>query len=208
MGLLDISGKGSASKSKKTTNTNTTRNLNERVTGIGTSTGRETSTGLQLQQGIQTALGADSIAQLQELIRGVTAQATPEAQVATRDAAIAQTLEAGMSDVIALGTNAGAYDSTVQGTAGQRLASRAAIEGQQAQNVAMQNFLGIVTGLLGIEKGAISTNTDLATQIAQLLSAQTTTEDTSRVATERTKSKETSKTTSKSGEAGFSGSFF
>lgn len=190
---LGIGGSKSKGKSSSTTNTDSSRTLAEIIQSLGitTQSQQERSQATQTEQ--QSSLGAESLANLQAMIQQVQAQTTPEAQAGVRDASIAQTLEAGMADIIALGTNAGAYDSTVQGQAGQRLASRAATEGAVAQSQAQQGFLQQLAGLINIEKGANVQATSIMDQLAQLFGQTTASETSSRNLNENIKSKSTTK---------------
>lgn len=151
----------------------------------------------------------DSLAAItQEVNRTITADYSQEEAGAifeqARSAAVDRVLQAGMDEVLAAGSNAGAYDSTVQRDVAQDLATRAATAGTEAEaalrtefgqlNVAQSGQLSsTMTQLFDVLRGAVSETQTEATQQSE--SSQETTGSSQTDSSQKTKSNQTTQTT-------------
>lgn len=173
-------------KSSSTSKTEMERLLDQLVTQV--QQGRETQSGsvTALSEADQKVL-TDSIAQITGMLSGSEPGVVDHAAV--RESAVSQVMEAGMGDVISAGSDARAYAGTPQGTAAERLSSRAVVEGagQEAQSRLteygqLQQALGQLTNIL---KGA-TTTTDVTTDTMQRGTESTATKETGTQETEGT----------------------
>lgn len=110
-------------------------------------------------------------------------------------AAIQEVIAGGIGNVAELGSNAGAYDSTVQGEAGARLGAEAAKSGanvrlqaimgqQQLEQQDLQNLIAGLTSLTGTAKGGLTETTGTATGDVTGTRDQTSSQDTSTTSTQ------------------------
>lgn len=180
-------------------NTNTKQTTNEFIQQLVNQL-QKTDT-IEKQAGSTSTLTGAQQADISSLIGQLTKQLTGEAPTGVnyagvRDSAVLKVLEEGIGNIIAAGSNQGAYASTPQATAAERLGSRAAVEGANAEaTVRLQEqgqLQGAISNLLSILKGA-TTNVDLenATQGNVSTTSDTTSRSTAdTVATTGTKTKQ------------------
>lgn len=206
---FSIGGDAKASKSatKSTTNLDSTKtlDLNQLIAAIGQITQATNNRESVKEQ--SSALGEESLLELQNLIGTLTGQAQSGDRFSgVRDKAIAALLESGMADVLGQGTKAGAYDSSVVGRAGERLTSRAVNEGVMAEVSAQDQLLSQIANLFNVEKGAsIESGQEL---IGNSNSKQSSTnlQNTNTKSTERLRSTTKTNSTTRDRELNLSGS--
>jgi len=164
--------------------------LQQLVSGIQQQ--QSTGTGTSEEDRNVNRLTAGQTANLEQLIAGITGRIEGNLDFdAIRQAAVTQSLEAGASSIIEAGTNSGAYDSTVQGTAAEKVSARAALEGTQAETSARLTEQGQLTS-------AISQLTNILTQAQEQSTAAqrtTDTQDSSSTSSERTGSTQSQQST-------------
>lgn len=105
---------------------------------------------------------------LSDLVGSLTSQLTGASPSAVdfdalQASTIEQILESGLGNVIESATNAGAFDSTVQATAAERLGARASTESQKVVSDAklqeQRDLIAGIEGLFTVLKGAQETQT-------------------------------------------------
>lgn len=147
------------------TSTNSTSTIDQFVQQLTNSLVNQQSNTNQNQVTAAQTLGDQQLTQLNDLITQLIGKATgADAFSQVRDAVIANVLKSGMGTVIASGNNARAYDSTVTGTAGTKLAAEAANQGATAQIAAQNDLLTRIQNLFAVAKGATATTQTSGTQ--------------------------------------------
>ena len=158
------------------TSSQQTNALVQLLSSLFSETGSQSKENTAQQQSVQEsqnvqALSPESLQELQGLIAQLTNSLDSELDVdAIQYSAVNQVLEAGLKDVLNIGTSARAYDDTATSLGAQKLGTKAAVAGQQAATDAIlkdrattNDLVNSIANLFSIEKGA---NTQTSSQQA------------------------------------------